>query len=119
MSMFPTIHDGDLVTVEPASLDAIGVGDVVLSSTQGRLLVHRVVRLEKGAFATRGDALSLDDERTKSDLLLGRVVSVEPARLGFLLTRAAVRALGGASLTAIRGLLGAQRLLLKIARRLG
>jgi signal peptidase I len=118
-SMFPTIHDGDFVTVEPVSVDAIRVGDVVLSSNQGRLLVHRVVRIAAGRFATHGDALALGDEDSEHDLLLGRVVSVEPMRIGFVVARGVARALGPAALPAIRGLLRAQRALLKLGRRSG
>ena len=118
-SMYPTIRAGDLVTVEPASLDALAIGDVVRSSNQDRLLVHRVVRIEEGGFATRGDALAVGDERGAHDLLLGRVVSVEPPRVGFLLTRAATRALGASALPVIRSLLAAERILLKLVRRGG
>lgn len=116
-SMYPSIHDGDLVTVVPVSFNAIGVGDVVLSSNHGRLLVHRVVALDAGGFSTRGDALPLGDERSDGDTLLGRVVAVEPNRIGFLLTRSVARVLGPASMPAIRGLLWGERALLRLARR--
>jgi signal peptidase I len=116
-SMYPSICDGDYVTVAPVSFDAIGVGDVVLSSNHGRLLVHRVVDLDEAGFSTRGDALPLGDERSQREALLGRVVAIEPLRIGFVVTRTVARALGPASMPAIRSLLWCERARLKLARR--
>lgn len=118
--MYPTILDGDIVVVEPATIDTIGVGDIVLSSSRDKLLVHRVVELEGGKFRTRGDSLAFIDESSNEDRLLGRVVAVEPMRLGFVLSRMAARTLGRASTPTIRRLLWGERarrnLMKKIAR---
>lgn len=116
VSMYPTILDGDIVIVEPATIDTIGVGDVVLSSNRDKLLVHRVVELEGGRFRTRGDSLAFIDESSDEDRLLGRVVAVEPMRPGFELSRMAARTLGSASIPAIRRLLWGERARRKLMR---
>jgi signal peptidase I len=54
-SMEPKLHQGDLVIVRQRP--SYGVGDVVLfrSSTLGRDVLHRIVAVEDGRFATMGD----------------------------------------------------------------
>ena len=42
-SMEPLIQSGDRVEIEPAAMESVRVGDVVLFSLGGRLLLHRAV----------------------------------------------------------------------------
>ena len=42
-SMEPLIQSGDQVEIEPAAMESVRVGDVVLFSLGGRLFLHRVV----------------------------------------------------------------------------
>src|ERR1700692_186590 len=85
-SMVPSIHPGDLLTIQRAGLSEISTGEVVLFFQKGRLFVQRVVDqkvagtavcLEGSYLITRGDRLRHDDPPVSSSELLGRVVCIE------------------------------------------
>ena len=72
-SMNPTLSQEDILEVEPA--DPLMVGDVVLFSSDHRLVVHRVVRLGPEGIQTRGDNNDLvDPYLLVSQEIIGRVV---------------------------------------------
>lgn len=78
-SMYPVIHSGDYVLVEPCSFTDVRIGEVVLSLTGRGLTAHRVITITATTITTRGDnALALDAPFTAAQLL-GRVRSVEHA----------------------------------------
>ena len=94
-SMVPSIHPGDLVTVQRAGLSEISSGEIVLYSREGRMFVHRVAECgnnSDGPFLiTRGDRLRQNDPPVSTAELLGRVTSIQrgnradstlPARAG-------------------------------------
>jgi signal peptidase I len=80
-SMYPTIHDGDAVHVEPCTQHSLRVGEVVLAQASRGLTAHRIVRIRErhGAVqvVTRGDNCLRSDPPLLSVAILGRVVSVE------------------------------------------
>ena len=45
-SMYPTILNGDEITVEPIKADAIRVGDIILYQDQENLIAHRVAKID-------------------------------------------------------------------------
>ncbi|MBI0584588.1 MAG: signal peptidase I [Methanomassiliicoccus sp.] len=57
-SMSPSIGVGDLVVTSPADPGDIEAGDVISFRSEGALVCHRVVSVDRddGAFVTRGDA---------------------------------------------------------------
>ena len=81
-SMSPMIRDGDVLTVEPARLEDLRVGEVAFHRIGERQVVaHRVVgrRAEDGrrVLTTRGDAvLGAPDSVSEGDVL-GRVIERE------------------------------------------
>jgi signal peptidase I len=97
-SMYPTICDGDLVTVEPIKPSDVIGGDIILYRHKSRVTAHRVMRIyeqsvknSRGApkgpqdcfssetlqFFLRGDAAINADFPVHADQILGKVVSVE------------------------------------------
>jgi hypothetical protein len=80
-SMVPSIHPGDLISIQRASMSQISPGEVVLFERDGRLFAHRVVCTAGGPIApqliTRGDRLCFNDPPVSAAELLGRVTSVE------------------------------------------
>ena len=72
-SMLPTIWPGDTLEIEKTDCASVSAGDVVLFHRDRRLFVHRVVRYDAKAIATRGDALDALDETITDKELLGRV----------------------------------------------
>jgi hypothetical protein len=80
--MYPTIRDGETVTVKPVEADKVRRGDILLYRTASRMFAHRVVRIEvksgrERVFTLRGDALSACDAPVSAEHILGRIVSVE------------------------------------------
>lgn len=86
-SMVPTIHPGDLVSVQRAGLSEISPGEIALYTREGRLFVHRVVAragsAEQPLLILRGDRLCQNDPPVCASELLGRVHFIErgPRRL--------------------------------------
>jgi len=89
-SMYPTIRDGEMITVEPAIPSRVKRGDILLRYNNRRVIAHRLVRIARRKtllnpqtsipgtfFILRGDALSACDESVDPGQVLGKVVSVE------------------------------------------
>lgn len=87
-SMSPFVRDGDAITVSPLSDAAPRLGDVVafIRPETSKLVVHRVVGKQDGAFLIQGDNAEETDGPVPAANVLGRVTRVErdgkPVRLG-------------------------------------
>jgi len=79
-SMYPTIHDGDAITIAAVSAGDIVRGDVLLCRHDQRVLAHRVVNVTTHHaarfFDLRGDANAACDVPVAADAVVGRVISV-------------------------------------------
>lgn len=81
ISMFPLIRTGDVCRFVPIGGNLLKPGAVVLfSDREGRLIGHRLLRIEKEPGGTRyimkGDANLFPDEAVESDRLLGVLESI-------------------------------------------
>jgi hypothetical protein len=103
-SMYPSIREGEAITVEPVSPSAVQTGDILLYQTGERLVAHRVVRIIKTelpppcsfdgehpsnnthqsslvtrlCFVLRGDTWGEEDPSpVKDSQILGKVIRVE------------------------------------------
>jgi len=85
-SMYPTICDRDLITVEPQKSSGICVGDIILYHHENGVVAHRVINIQvpqpsvpstQPLFLLRGDAAIHDDAPVSSEQILGKVVSIE------------------------------------------
>ena len=85
-SMYPTICDGDLITVEPIKPSDVVVSDIILYRHENGVVAHRVVSIEapqssapspQRCFTFLGDAAINHDDPIRADQILGRVVSIE------------------------------------------
>lgn len=81
-SMYPSILDGDTITVSPVSPGHPALGDVVAfhHPETGRLVVHRVVAVNSDSFLIRGDNADKPDGLIPADRILGIVTCVERGR---------------------------------------
>lgn len=82
VSMRPFILDGDVLTIVPARICDIRVGDVVLHEQKGGAIVaHRVVAVEthigETFIRTRGDGRSGDTDKVEAGSVLGKAVKAE------------------------------------------
>ena len=81
-SMHPTIHHGDVITVEPVAPAKLKRGDIILCRFQGGFIAHRIVNIETRngcglTFILRGDASASCDAPVKPEQVLGKVVCLE------------------------------------------
>jgi signal peptidase len=85
-SMYPTICDGDLITVQPIKPSDIIIGDIIFYRHKSGVVAHRVVNIQAPQssvpspqyfFTLRGDAAIVLDNPVGTDQILGKVVSVE------------------------------------------
>jgi signal peptidase I len=80
ISMYPTIRDGEAITVAPVAADEVVTGDVLLCRQGTRVLAHRVVDVTRCGteriFELRGDAKISCDAPVRASAVVGRVVGV-------------------------------------------
>lgn len=101
-SMWPLVRDGDVLLVQPVAPAAVRTGDVVLcSSAVGRVVAHRVIRVEDGPedrrFTVQGDAVARPDGKFPPAQLYGRVVAIERGETCIAMDRPVMRLLGRAA----------------------
>ncbi len=73
-SMFPAILKGDLLTIIPKTRPE--VGDLVVFEQNGQWICHRLIRIEKDVYRTRGDNTTRPDTPIKEDNVLGIVSEI-------------------------------------------
>jgi signal peptidase I len=96
-SMYPTIREHEVITVEPIAPSSVKVGDIVLYRLNRSVVAHRVVRIIENdfrsqptfaefsdamavgrlSFVFRGDTWRTQDENVEEHQILGKVVTVE------------------------------------------
>jgi signal peptidase I len=97
-SMYPTIRNGDVITVTPTETAFITIGDIILYRHKSGVTAHRVIRITKrdahhsqhsalrpqtsdlrpqSYFILRGDAAVVFDDPVSADQILGKVTLVE------------------------------------------
>jgi hypothetical protein len=80
ISMYPTIRDGEAITVARVSAAEVVRGDVLLCRHGMRVLAHRVVGVttcgSERFFALRGDAKASCDASVSGSGVVGRVIGV-------------------------------------------
>lgn len=81
-SMYPTILNGEMLHVEPLADRHLKSGDIVLFKSSGKFKVHRIVRIVRNQFVTRGDASLDSDGVLRRVQILGRVTAKECSETG-------------------------------------
>ena len=84
-SMYPSIREGELVTVEPVGPSHVKREDIILYRSRRGLIAHRVVEVSRSSgsgkdarvFRLRGDASLCCDQPVAGQQVLGRVVGVQ------------------------------------------
>jgi signal peptidase I len=97
-SMYPTICDGDIITVAPVKTACVTIGDIILYRHRSGVAAHRVVRISQNGrahsgqvspefqstdyspqsyYILRGDAAVVFDDPVIGEQVLGRVTFVE------------------------------------------
>src|SRR3954470_45930 len=80
LSMYPTIRDGETITVVAVSAAEVVRGDILLCRHGARLLAHRVVAVDASSrartFSLRGDAKLACDAPVGERALVGKVIDV-------------------------------------------
>jgi signal peptidase I len=92
-SMYPSIRCGEHVHVAPVAAESLRVGDIVLARAKRGLTAHRVVAVSGATITTRGDNALVRDAALESQLILGRITSVEREGAHIAVPSAPARAL--------------------------
>ena len=88
-SMYPSIREGELITVEPVEVSDVKLGDIVLYRSERGPIAHRVVEIASRdalVFRLRGDASLSCDQPVAGRQILGRVTAVERNHRSIALT---------------------------------
>jgi uncharacterized repeat protein (TIGR01451 family) len=98
-SMSPTIRDGEMVYVKPASEARLRRGDIVLVKSDYGFRLHRLVRADsrRNVFITRGDCGQQNDPPVRHDQILG-VAIAKDVLVGKKILRAKFRGISGSFL---------------------
>ena len=72
-SMWPRFVDGSLVRVEPCTGRQVRAGDVVLFERDGRLVLHRALRVAGSRVLLKGDACVDPDGWIAHERVVGRL----------------------------------------------
>jgi hypothetical protein len=80
--MFPTIREGDAITVAPIAPDSVRRGDIILYRLKCGVVAHRLIKIERNRegsfrFLFRSDTWGIRDEPVLAEQILGKVISVE------------------------------------------
>jgi signal peptidase I len=79
-SMYPTIRDGEAITIAAISTNDVVRGDVLLCRHETRMLAHRVVSVTTRGidrfFELRGDSKAGCDMLVSADAVVGRIIGV-------------------------------------------
>jgi uncharacterized repeat protein (TIGR01451 family) len=103
--MSPTVRDGEMVYVKPASEASLRKGDIVLVKGDSGFRLHRLTRLDdcRDVLITRGDCGEEDDPAVCREQILGVAVAKE-VRIGRSVVRTKLKGVGGILLrSAARG----------------
>ncbi len=73
ISMFPTIKENEKVVVNKC--DEISIDDIVVFKYFSRILVHRVVKIEKNLLVIKGDNNNRS-EIVKKNNIIGKVIKI-------------------------------------------
>ena len=81
-SMAPFLRPGDKVLVQPAQPEALRVGDLIVARRAGEFITHRLVRIGKNEYYTKGDRSRYLDPPLTLDSIIGKVIEIErPGRI--------------------------------------
>jgi signal peptidase I len=79
-SMLPSIWPGDVLEIHRVAVADISLGDIVVFARKNRLVVHRVLRLNREqddvVVITRGDRSATADSPVSTNELLGKVTVI-------------------------------------------
>ena len=90
--MYPSIREGEVITVEPVRASDVKLADIVLYRSERGLIAHRVIEVSNRAagfslrasssqdarvFRLRGDASLSGDQPVEAHQILGRVIAVD------------------------------------------
>lgn len=85
-SMWPVLHEGDLIFIEGVRRSELAVGDIVVWRNPNGFTIHRVAKLNEATLITKGDANFTEDEPVAYEDVIGRTYQIfgKNARIPYL-----------------------------------
>lgn len=75
-SMYPLLHDGDVVCFEEIPFSKIQINDIIVAQAQGKFLTHRVIYKTENHLILKGDNNINADSRIKKKDIVGKLSHV-------------------------------------------
>ncbi len=83
-SMVPFIRDKDILTVAPATIESLQIGDIIFYSKNSALFAHRLIKKKKVSnglyLLTRGDIQATLSRPVWPEQILGKIVVLKRGR---------------------------------------
>ncbi|OGZ44859.1 MAG: signal peptidase I [Candidatus Ryanbacteria bacterium RIFCSPHIGHO2_02_FULL_45_13b] len=85
-SMWPVLHEGDLIFIEGVSRSDLAVDDIVVWQNPKGFTIHRITKLNETTLITKGDANFTEDEPVRYEDVIGRTYKLfgKNARIPYL-----------------------------------
>jgi len=87
-SMLPSIWPGDILEIHRVAAADLALGDIVVFAREHRLVVHRVLRVNRERdeviLITRGDRSPRADSPVSASELLGQVTAIQRGQRNFI-----------------------------------
>lgn len=81
-SMAPFLNPGDKVLVQRAGSHDFQIGDLLVARRHGEFITHRLVKIGKNEYYTKGDRSLYLDPPLSKDNIIGRVIEIDrPGRI--------------------------------------
>jgi signal peptidase I len=85
-SMWPALHEGDLIFIEGIKREDINKDDIVVWRNPNGFTIHRVMELREDSLITKGDANFGEDDPVSYEDVIGRTYKIvgRNARIPYL-----------------------------------
>lgn len=88
-SMWPALKEGDLILIKATAKESMKIGDIIIwksNETAGGFIIHRVARLDRDTFTTKGDANFTEDTPVRYENIVGKTIMFreKPLRIPYL-----------------------------------
>lgn len=76
-SMYPLLHDGDIVFIKKINFNTLKVNDIVCVKKNSSVFTHRIIYRSKNYLITRGDGNVQSDGKIYTKNLIGKVYKIK------------------------------------------
>lgn len=79
-SMYPLLHDGDVISIKKVAFSKLEVDDIVIVNNKSKYFTHRLIYKSAKCAVTKGDNNLKADGKIKPKQIIGRITKVKRGR---------------------------------------